>query len=196
MTVLGGLQWLPPSRGASAPRVSIPMTVLGGLQYKEPPAMHCTRHRVSIPMTVLGGLQFHRHRGLAYARVTVSIPMTVLGGLQYAIDSAVSLGTSVSIPMTVLGGLQCKDKTTAAKLDVSFNTDDGIRRAAIACEAAHACTMPWVSIPMTVLGGLQCQHCFFPGGRWHVSIPMTVLGGLQSFGPWVDFIELCRFQYR
>ena len=85
--------------------------------------MHCTRHRVSIPMTVLGGLQFHRHRGLAYARVTVSIPMTVLGGLQYAIDSAVSLGTSVSIPM-------------------------------------------------------------------------TVLGGLQSFGPWVDFIELCRFQYR
>ena len=37
----------------------------------------------------------------------------------------------VSIPMTVLGGLQCVYAINQALKHLSFNTDDGIRRAAI-----------------------------------------------------------------
>ena len=37
----------------------------------------------------------------------------------------------VSIPMTVLGGLQFSDIVHTSFLRICFNTDDGIRRAAI-----------------------------------------------------------------
>ena len=37
---------------------------------------------VSIPMTVLGGLQFHGYL-ISFLFSSVSIPMTVLGGLQF-----------------------------------------------------------------------------------------------------------------
>ena len=62
----------------------------------------------------------------------------------------------------------------------SFNTDDGIRRAAINEEAECKRELK-VSIPMTVLGGLQCSINELED-EWmnEVSIPMTVLGGLQS----------------
>ena len=39
----------------------------------------------------------------------------------------------VSIPMTVLGGLQFSDIVHTSFLRICFNTDDGIRRAAILC---------------------------------------------------------------
>ena len=61
----------------------------------------------------------------------------------------------------------------------SFNTDDGIRRAAIGDGEIDLSNAEFVSIPMTVLGGLQFHghDCVrLPSG---VSIPMTVLGGLQ-----------------
>ncbi len=66
-----------------AERVSIPMTVLGGLQFVALSLLFRYRTTVSIPMTVLGGLQFDP-RDVLYKAVTVnvSIPMTVLGGLQ------------------------------------------------------------------------------------------------------------------
>ena len=38
---------------------------------------------------------------------------------------------AVSIPMTVLGGLQFDHETAVTRGAGSFNTDDGIRRAAI-----------------------------------------------------------------
>ena len=60
---------------------------------------------VSIPMTVLGGLQPVR-TVLRRLFATVSIPMTVLGGLQLLAQIASDGGKCVSIPMTVLGGLQ------------------------------------------------------------------------------------------
>ena len=81
--------------------------------------------------------------------------------------------------MTVLGGLQFRDVRTFAFWFRSFNTDDGIRRAAI-----------WQGGGETVL-----DHCFntddgirraaiVSGAKKNkegidVSIPMTVLGGLQ-----------------
>ena len=37
-----------------------------------------------------------------------------------------------------------------------FNTDDGIRRAAIKTNSVVSFAEAYVSIPMTVLGGLQC----------------------------------------
>ena len=58
--------------------------------------------------------------------------------------------------MTVLGGLQCLAFGVMATKSRSFNTDDGIRRAAIRDVWSHVNKMGQVSIPMTVLGGLQC----------------------------------------
>ena len=61
---------------------------------------------VSIPMTVLGGLQHIENKTIVSYNV-VSIPMTVLGGLQHDIIEATdNTDEKVSIPMTVLGGLQ------------------------------------------------------------------------------------------
>ena len=63
-------------------------------------------YSVSIPITVLGGLQPGDGRRPHPAAV-VSIPITVLGGLQRDLslfDRLVDL--VVSIPITVLGGLQ------------------------------------------------------------------------------------------
>ena len=62
----------------------------------------------------------------------------------------------VSIPMTVLGGLQWDRNVLPRRKEESFNTDDGIRRAAIRDVWSHVNKMGQVSIPMTVLGGLQC----------------------------------------
>ena len=58
--------------------------------------------------------------------------MTVLGGLQFVqnLDEKAD-ADEVSIPMTVLGGLQCLLVRMDAAYSISFNTDDGIRRAAI-----------------------------------------------------------------
>ena len=58
--------------------------------------------------------------------------MTVLGGLQYFDNQVWSHGlVAVSIPMTVLGGLQFDNIFFNVFYFVSFNTDDGIRRATI-----------------------------------------------------------------
>ena len=58
--------------------------------------------------------------------------MTVLGGLQWYIMKFANQVLVVSIPMTVLGGLQFHSNETYSFLKViGFNTDDGIRRAAI-----------------------------------------------------------------
>ena len=62
---------------------------------------------VSIPITVLGGLQ--QDRGNRERRqFRVSIPITVLGGLQPECASLFGRKEIVSIPITVLGGLQHK----------------------------------------------------------------------------------------
>ena len=61
----------------------------------------------------------------------VSIPMTVLGGLQLYILFATKVAERVSIPMTVLGGLQLDGYPCKQQPSPCFNTDDGIRRAAI-----------------------------------------------------------------
>ena len=72
-------------------------------------------------------------------------------------------------------------KSSGFTLMVSgFNTDDGIRRAAIM--PSGMVVQPSgrrVSIPMTVLGGLQFGGALALKGTGVVSIPMTVLGGLQ-----------------
>ena len=85
---------------------------------------------VSIPMTVLGGLQLSLLPISESRKDVVSIPMTVLGGLQHVWNIKPShLEAWVSIPMTVLGGLQpCKEGRCSCK-ESRFNTDDGIRRA-------------------------------------------------------------------
>ena len=57
--------------------------------------------------------------------------------------------------MTVLGGLQFKKVSVEQAKSLRFNTDDGIRRAAIQSAVDDACEAAHVSIPMTVLGGLQ-----------------------------------------
>ena len=57
--------------------------------------------------------------------------------------------------MTVLGGLQFRIERVSEFIDDSFNTDDGIRRAAISIAPPASFKQPAVSIPMTVLGGLQ-----------------------------------------
>ena len=57
--------------------------------------------------------------------------MTVLGGLQYRSNSGIGETYFVSIPMTVLGGLQFEITINVARSIHRFNTDDGIRRAAI-----------------------------------------------------------------
>ena len=57
--------------------------------------------------------------------------MTVLGGLQSQLVSAKKVVLVVSIPMTVLGGLQLWRMTTSPRSSGRFNTDDGIRRAAM-----------------------------------------------------------------
>ncbi len=85
--------------------VSIPMTVLGGLQLSLLPISESRKDVVSIPMTVLGGLQHVWNIKPSHLEAWVSIPMTVLGGLQ---------------PLTVLVGIFAVCR---------FNTDDGIRRA-------------------------------------------------------------------
>ena len=46
---------------------------------------------------------------------------------------AMKAAKKVSIPMTVLGGLQFYDLQIVEKEIAGFNTDDGIRRAAILC---------------------------------------------------------------
>ena len=70
---------------------------------------------------------------------------------------------------------------STSKLD-GFNTDDGIRRAAICRERRNRFCRLHVSIPMTVLGGLQFIESFHTKLQSiGVSIPMTVLGGLQSY---------------
>ena len=61
----------------------------------------------------------------------------------------------VSIPMTVLGGLQSVVQRARHRPGNRFNTDDGIRRAAIAAKPKSSRPRRNVSIPMTVLGGLQ-----------------------------------------
>ena len=50
------------ARTATVILVSIPMTVLGGLQYLLRIAWDTQKIRVSIPMTVLGGLQSHKKK--------------------------------------------------------------------------------------------------------------------------------------
>ena len=66
--------------------------------------------------------------------VAVSIPMTVLGGLQPSAARTAAEPFGVSIPMTVLGGLQLPWKSVySSKIPLSFNTDDGIRRATTLC---------------------------------------------------------------
>ena len=57
--------------------------------------------------------------------------------------------------MTVLGGLQFDIFVSILEKVSGFNTDDGIRRAAISARAFEAVNAGHVSIPMTVLGGLQ-----------------------------------------
>ena len=57
--------------------------------------------------------------------------MTVLGGLQFPGPSFENRIMLVSIPMTVLGGLQFEKLDTKYAKKICFNTDDGIRRAAI-----------------------------------------------------------------
>ena len=58
--------------------------------------------------------------------------MTVLGGLQCTVLADMAEKTFiVSIPMTVLGGLQLYVLSLIAPFSSCFNTDDGIRRAAI-----------------------------------------------------------------
>ena len=109
--------------------VSIPMTVLGGLQSSASVARPMN-FLVSIPMTVLGGLQCPdpSFEGNMYL---VSIPMTVLGGLQLVSGFPTGITIIVSIPMTVLGGLQCYYVFRRIPDGIRFNTDDGIRRATI-----------------------------------------------------------------
>ena len=58
MTVLGGLQCHLTRTSRVRPVVSIPMTVLGGLQFEDVQSLRELISEVSIPMTVLGGLQF------------------------------------------------------------------------------------------------------------------------------------------
>ena len=81
-------------------------------------------------MTVLGGLQFFSHKE-ELSCTQVSIPMTVLGGLQLAEFLRTLNMMDVSIPMTVLGGLQSEEQEAQEQQAACFNTDDGIRRAAI-----------------------------------------------------------------
>ena len=81
--------------------------------------------------------------------------------------------------MTVLGGLQFLFYLLGGFTFRRFNTDDGIRRAAIRKIFVWFLREPGVSIPMTVLGGLQFDMEVKVGGTLKVSIPMTVLGGLQ-----------------
>ena len=66
-----------------------------------------------------------------------------------------AVASVVSIPMTVLGGLQYNNVFSRDSLTLRFNTDDGIRRAAITRCVNRIRTSIIVSIPMTVLGGLQ-----------------------------------------
>ena len=62
----------------------------------------------------------------------------------------------VSIPITVLGGLQLLYKAvTVNTLYVSFDTDNGIRRATTIIMFTNLFKAAMVSIPITVLGGLQ-----------------------------------------
>ncbi len=64
--------------------------------------------------------------------------MTVLGGLQCLADAFEDAELDVvSIPMTVLGGLQSEWIDWMNKQVARFNTDDGIRRAAIIEVQAH-----------------------------------------------------------
>ena len=85
---------------------------------------------VSIPMTVLGGLQLSLLPISESRKDVVSIPMTVLGGLQHVWNIKPShLEAWVSIPMTVLGGLQPTKLARVKRMISRFNTDDGIRRA-------------------------------------------------------------------
>ena len=89
-----------------------------------------SRVLVSIPITVLGGLQHGgdpRYRGLGSV---VSILITVLGGLQRPDPERSRCDPLVSIPITVLGGLQpdfCR--CWCRRNDLRFDTDNGIRRA-------------------------------------------------------------------
>ena len=57
--------------------------------------------------------------------------------------------------MTVLGGLQCGKDCVVLHDFLGFNTDDGIRRAAMDSRWDAMKAAKKVSIPMTVLGGLQ-----------------------------------------
>ena len=152
---------------------------------------------VSIPMTVLGGLQWHllifkdnnnggfntddgirratmkAPQGRKDGPTGVSIPMTVLGGLQSAVLWSKEDLPPVSIPMTVLGGLQ------------------------FARTIRSSTTISRVSIPMTVLGGLQFLIGKFRYVKHNdVSIPMTVLGGLQYGVNVVAVPRVKKFQYR
>ena len=77
-----------------------------------------------------------------------------------------------------------------------FNTDDGIRRAAMISRTNHSRKGGQVSIPMTVLGGLQFLLKRLCMERSKVSIPMTVLGGLQLHAVVMRPIRLGKFQYR
>ena len=57
--------------------------------------------------------------------------------------------------MPVLGGLHIFIRNFQQKQSFCFNTDDGIRRAAIMIPTTNFPFSILVSIPMTVLGGLQ-----------------------------------------
>ena len=99
--------------------------------------------------------------------------------------------------MTVLGGLQCGKDCVVLHDFLGFNTDDGIRRAAMDSRWDAMKAAKKVSIPMTVLGGLQFAVTV-RGAKVieMVSIPMTVLGGLQSHAVVMRPIRLGKFQYR
>ena len=52
----------------------------------------------------------------------------------------------------------CRRKRSLPRRAVRFNTDDGIGRAAISKKSIKAVSALKVSIPMTVLGGLQSER--------------------------------------
>ena len=81
--------------------------------------------------------------------------MTVLGGLQLDICERFSkklcrFNTDDGIRRAAIAAF-----TITVFFFMSFNTDDGIRRAAILWRAGRPSSPCPVSIPMTVLGGLQ-----------------------------------------
>ena len=81
-------------------------------------------------------------------------------------------------------------------LIISFNTENGMWRAAIRQSWKMLSSILLVSIPRTVCGGLQFHHPRIRTGRRRVSIPRTVCGGLQFLISEIASTRLVMFQYR